>query len=93
MHEILTKENLRTALLRGIPIEVTCEHGPDCCSRGYLSHDETTDKYSYCGGGGTLFRTTTHLEGKWCVTNTNNGSYRFFTEKPVHSIILKRKQL
>ena len=93
MHEILTKENLRTALLRGIPIEVTCEHGPDCCSRGALSHDETTDKYSYCGGGGTLFRTTTQLENLWCVTNTSRGSYRFFTEKPVHSTILKRRQL
>ena len=92
MHEILTKENLRTALLRGIPIEVTCEHGPDCCSRGALSHDETTDKYSYRDGD-ALFSNTSHLENLWCVTNTNNGSYRFFTEKPVHSIILKRKQL
>ena len=92
MHEILTKENLKTALLRGVSIEVTCEHGPDCCSRGNLSHDKTTDKYSYCGGGGTLFRTTTQLEHNWCVM-TPTGSYRFFTEKPVHSTILKRKQL
>ena len=92
MHEILTKENLRTALTRGIPVEVTCEHGFECCSKGELLHDVTTDLYSYCGGG-TLFRNTTQLENLWCVTNINNGSYRFFTEKPVHRIILKRKQL
>ena len=92
MHEILTKENLRTALTRGIPVEVTCEHGQGCYSRGYLSHDTTTDKYSYCGGGGTVFRSTTHLEHNWCVT-TPAGAYRFFTEKPVHATILKRKQL
>ena len=92
MHEILTKENLRIALLRGIPIEATCEHGHTCCVRGELLHDVTTDKYSYRDGG-TLFSNTSHLEGQWCVTNTNNGYYRFFTETPVHSLILKRKQL
>ena len=92
MHEILTKQNLEASLRLGIPVEVTCEHGYDCCVRGELLHDVTTDKYSYRDGG-TLFSNTSHLEGKWCVTNTNNGSYRFFTEKPVHSIILKRKQL
>jgi hypothetical protein len=92
MHEILTKENLKSALLRGIPIEATCENGYECCIKGNLLHDETTDKYSYCDGD-ALFRNTSHLENLWCVTNTNNGSYRFFTEKPVHSIILKRKQL
>lgn len=92
MHEILTKENLKSALLRGIPIVTTCEGGHTCCVRGNLLHDETTDKYSYCDGG-TLFSNTTQLENLWCVTNMNNGSYRFFTEKPVHSIVLKRKQL
>ena len=86
MHEILTKENLKTALLRGIPIEVTCEHGIDCCSKGNLLYDITTDRYT------GLFRSTTHLEHSWCVT-TPAGSYRFFTESPVHSTILKRKQL
>ena len=88
MHEILTKENLKSALLRGISIEVTCENGYDCCIKGNLLHDETTDKYS-CSGD-AIFRSTSHLESNWCVTNTNNGSYRFFTETPVHSIILKR---
>ena len=92
MHEILTKENLKSAALRGIPIVITCENGYDCCVKGELLHDVTTDKYSYREGG-ALFSNTTHLENLWCVTNTNNGSYRFFTEKPVHSIILKRKQL
>lgn len=86
MHEILTKENLRTALLRGIPIEVTCEHGPDCCSKGDLSYDITTDRYH------GLFGSTTHLEQNWCVT-TPLGAYRFFTENPVHATILKRKRL
>lgn len=92
MHEILTKQNLEASLRLGIPVEVTCEHGYDCCVRGELLHDVTTDKYSYRDGG-KLFSNTTQLENLWCVTNTNNGSYRFFTEKPVHSIILKRKQL
>ena len=92
MHEILTKQNLEASLRLGIPVEVTCEHGYDCCVRGELLHDVTTDKYSYSGGS-TLFSNATHLENLWCVTNINNGSYRFFTEKPVHSIILKRKQL
>ena len=92
MHEILTKENLKSALIRGIQVEVTCENGYDCCVRGELLHDVTTDVYSYRDGG-TLFSNTTRLENLWCVTNMNNGSYRFFTEKPVHSIILKRKQL
>ena len=92
MHEILTKENLKSALLRGIQIKVTCEGGHTCCVRGELLHDVTTDVYSYQNGD-TLFSNTTHLENLWWVTNMNNGSYRFFTEKPVHSIILKRKQL
>ena len=92
MHEILTKQNLEASLRLGIPVEVTCEHGYDCCVRGELLHDVTTDKYSYRDGG-TLFNSTTHLKTLWCVTNTNNGSYRFFTETPVHRIILKRKQL
>ena len=92
MHEILTKQNLEASLRLGIPVEVTYEHGYDCCVRGELLHVVTTDKYSYRDGG-TLFSNTSHLEDKWCVTNMNDGSYRFFTEKPVHSIILKRKQL
>lgn len=92
MHEILTKQNLEASLRLGIPVEVTCENGYDCCVKGELLHDVTTDKYSDCGGN-TVFRNTTQLENLWCVTNTNNGSYRFFTETPVHSIILKRKQL
>ena len=92
MHEILTKQNLEVSLRLGIPVEVTREHGYDCCVRGELLHDVTTDKYSYRDGG-TLFNSTTHLKTLWCVTNTNNGSYRFFTETPVHSLILKRKQL
>jgi hypothetical protein len=92
MHEILTKQNLEASLRLGIPVEVTCEHGHTCCVRGELLHDVTTDKYSYSGGS-TIFSITTQLENLWCVTNMNNGSYRFFTEKPVHSIILKRKQL
>ena len=92
MHEILTKQNLEASLRLGIPVEVTCEHGYDCCVRGELLHDVTTDKYSYRDGG-TLFNSTTHLKTLWCVTNTNNGSYRFFIETAVHSIILKRKQL
>ena len=92
MHEILTKQNLEASLRLGIPVEVTCEHGYTCCVRGELLHDVTTDKYSYRDGG-TLFSNTTQLENLWYVTNMNNGSYRFFTEKPVHSIILKRKQL
>lgn len=92
MHEILTKQNLEASLRLGIPVEVTCEHGHTCCVRGELLHDVTTDKYTYCDGD-FLFRNTLHLENLWCVTNMNNGSYRFFTEKPVHSIILKRKQL
>ena len=92
MHEILTKQNLEASLRLGIPVEVTCEHGHTCCVREELLHDVTTDVYSYRDGG-TLFRNTTQLENLWYVTNMNNGSYRFFTEKPVHSIILKRKQL
>ena len=92
MHEILTKQNLEASLRLGIPVEVTCEHGYTCCVKGALLHDVTTDKYSYSCGN-TLFRNTAQLENLWCVTNINNGSYRFFTEKPVHSIILKRKQL
>ena len=92
MHEILTKQNLEASLRLGIPVEVTCEQGHTCCVRGELLHDVTTDVYSYRDGG-TLFRNTTQLENLWCVTNTNNGSYRFFTKTPVHSIILKRKQL
>jgi hypothetical protein len=92
MHEILTKQNLEASLRLGIPVEVTCEHGYDCCFRGELLHDVTADVYSFRDGG-TLFSNTTRLENLWCVTNMNNGSYRFFTEKPVHSIILKRKQL
>lgn len=91
MHEILTKENLKSALIRGIQVEVTCENGYDCCVRGNMLHDETTDKYTYCDGG-FLFRNTSHLENNWCVITTG-GAYRFFTEKPVHSLILKRKQL
>lgn len=91
MHEIRTKENLKSALLRGISIVVTCEGGYTCCVRGNLLHDITTDKYSYCNGN-TLFRSTSHLETHWCVT-TAGGAYRFFTETPVHSLILKRKQL
>lgn len=91
MHEILTKQNLEASLRLGIPVEVTCELGYDCCFRGELLHDVTTDKYSYRNGG-TLFRSTSHLENNWCVITTG-GDYRFFTEKPVHSIILKRKQL
>ena len=92
MHEILTKENLKSALLRGIQVKATCKGGHTCCVIGELLHDVTTDVYSYRDGG-TLFSNTTHLENLWCVTNTNNGSYRFFTETPVHSLILKRKQL
>lgn len=92
MHEILTKENLKSAALRGIPIVATCENGYECCIRGNLLHDETTDKYSYCDGGTTIFRSTSHLENNWCVTTTG-GAYRFFTETPVDSLILKRKQL
>ena len=92
MHEILTKQNLEASLRLCIPVEVTCEHGHTCCVRGELLHDVTTDKYSYSGGS-PLFRNTTQLENLWCVTNMNNGSYRFFTEKTVHSLILKRKQL
>ena len=91
MHEILIKENLKSALLRGIQVKVTCEGGHTCCVRGNMLHDETTGKYTYCDGG-FLFRNTLHLENNWCVT-TAGGAYRFFTETPVHSIILKRKQL
>ena len=91
MHEILTKENLKSAALRGIPIVATCEGGYACCVRGNLLHDETTDKYSYCDGG-KLFNSTSELERLWCVT-TAGGAYRFFTETPVYSLILKRKQL
>ena len=91
MHEILTKENLKSALLRGVQVEVTCENGYTYYIRGNLLHDITTDKYSYCDGN-TLFRSTSHLESNWRVT-TAGGAYRFFTETPVHSLILKRKQL
>lgn len=91
MHEILTKENLKSALLRGIQVEVTCKSGYGCCVIGNLLHDETTDKYSYCDGG-KLFNSTSELERLWCITAAG-GTYRFFTKTPVHSIILKRKQL
>ena len=91
MHEILTKQNLEASLRLCIPVEVTCEHGHTCCVRGELLHDVTTDKL--VPRWGTLFNSTTHLKTLWCVTNTNNGYYRFFTKTPVHSLILKRKQL